>query len=252
MPIPYTPGAGTVVTSVATVSPTAGHTGSTFAVGDLVTISGGTPGHLAVAQVTSAPSGHVASLTILNAGSGYTAGTDNAVALAPSTGTSLQIDITLAATGDYTCSTSPTAHPQVAVGGAQRYDVANVTGHPTAVNVMDCDGNGMTTTSVPCTLVGGLAADVLQGSVNVDAIYGNGNGDTVLTNGGADLVDLTYNGVGVIESLDCDNVAVTVIYHAADTLHCRAMGDSLGNYTDTTDQCTAPGNTCHLAYFLPE
>ncbi len=252
-PTSYTPGAGTVVTSVATVTPTAGHHGSSFAVGDLVTISGGAGGHLAVAQVTSVTGGAVNSLAILNAGSGYSAGTGNlAVALAPSSGATLQVDITLAATADYTCATSPAAHPQAAVGGAQQYDVANVTGHPTLVNVMDCDGNGMSATPVACTLIGGLAADTLQGTVHTDAIYGNGNGDTVLTNGGADLVDLTYSGLGVIESLDCGNVAVTVIYHAADTLYCRAMGDPLGTYSDTGDQCTAAGNTCHLAYFLPD
>jgi hypothetical protein len=255
IPSAYTPGAGTAVTSVATVTPTAGHHGSGFAVGDLVTIAGGTAGHLAVAQVTSVTvmTGSVNSLAILNSGAGYSAGSGNTTtATAPSSGSTLQVDITLAATGDYTCATSPAPHPQVTAGAAQLYDVANVTGHPTAINVMDCDGNGMSATPVPCTLVGGLAADTLQGSVHTDAIYGNGNGDIVLTNGGADLVDLTYTGVGVVESLDCNNNAVTVIYHANDTLHCRGASDPLGTYSDTSDQCTATGNTCHLAYFLPD
>jgi hypothetical protein len=207
VPTPYTPGAGSIVTSVATVSPTPGHAGSAFAVGDVVTISGGTPGHLAVAQVTTVGGGgSVTSLVLLNAGSGYSTLTDNATsALAPSQG-----------------------------------------------YVMDCDGNGMTTTPVTCTLVGGLAADVLQGSVHTDAIYGNGNGDMVLTNGGKDLVDLTFNGVSVIESLDCHDDVVTVIYHANDVLHCRGQSDALGVYSDTSDQCTQAGNTCQNAYLLPE
>ena len=58
--------------------------------------------------------------------------------------------------------------------------------------------------------------------------------------------------LGVVESLDCNNNAVTVIYHANDTLHCRAAADPLGTYSDTSDQCTASGDTCHLAYFLPD
>ena len=254
VPIAYTPGAGTTVTSVASASPTMGHAGSGFAVGDLVTISGGAAGHLAVAQVTTVGNGgSVTSLVLLNAGSGYAAGTGNATSpLAPSQGSSLQADVTLASTGDYWCSTSPAVHPQVPPGIQEKYDMANITGHPTLANVMDCDGHGMTTTPVTCTLVGGLNADLLQGSVHGDAIYGNGNGDTVLTNGGADLVDLTFTGVSVVESLDCDDVAVTVIYHANDVLHCRGQNDSLGTYSDTGDQCTQPGNTCHLAYFLPE
>jgi len=63
---------------------------------------------------------------------------------------------------------------------------------------------------------------------------------------------LTYRGSAVLEYLDCHEDNVTVLYQSADTLECRGSGDPLGTYGDTSDQCTAAGNACSHAYFLPQ
>jgi len=200
-PVFVTPNSDTGVTA-ATV--TSGHAGTGYAVGDVVSISGGTTGILAQATVATVSSGAIATVTISVPGDGYSSSMTGAATTAiTGTGSGAQLDITTATASNDGAATEgdAVASDVEIVSGGSANDVLNAHG-VTATDVVLLGNAG------DDKLTGGAGNDDLCGGAGNDRFYDNAGNDNLVGGAGSDTADYT-SGTSVIACLNAADTLAT-------------------------------------------
>lgn len=189
-------------TGVASATVTTGHAGTGYAVGDIVSISGGTSGLLATATVATVTSGAIATVTISSSGDGYATGTGKAVTAVTGSGTGGQLDITAAAANDGAATEGDSVASDVEIinGGAGN-DVLNA--HAVAATDVVLMGN-----AGDDKLTGGAGNDDLCGGAGNDRFFDNAGNDNLVGGAGSDTADYS-TGTSVIACLNAADTAAT-------------------------------------------
>jgi len=195
-----TPNSDTGLSNAGITVPAASGTGGAgYAVGDILSVAGGTAGLMATLQVTAAPSGVITTATVLSVGDGYVTGTGIATTAITGVGAGATIDITAVANNDGQAGEGDSVGLDVEiVNGGSGNDILNA--HAVVVTDVVLNGNGGND-----QLTGGGGNDDLCGGAGNDTFYENPGNDNLVGGAGLDTADYS-TGTSVVS---CLNVADT-------------------------------------------